>query len=114
MAISALCKFYQDFILVMERLMVSEPADREIRRLFDWKYQLIQDMREEDNKRYQEFLNQKKQTRIESGFEISEDDLNPALFPFQKYCVRRALAAGKFALFEDCGLGKTIQQLEWA
>jgi DNA modification methylase len=28
--------------------------------------------------------------------------------------VKRALAAGKFALFEDCGLGKTIQQLEWS
>ncbi|WP_302998199.1 SNF2-related protein [uncultured Alistipes sp.] len=36
------------------------------------------------------------------------------LFDFQKYCVKRALTAGKFALFEDCGLGKTIQQLEWA
>ena len=46
-------------------------------------------MKEEDNKRYQEFLNQKKQTRIESGFEISEEQLNPSLFPFQKYCVRR-------------------------
>jgi superfamily II DNA or RNA helicase len=40
--------------------------------------------------------------------------LNPELFDFQKYCVKRALAVGKFALFEDCGLGKTIQQLEWA
>ncbi len=71
-------------------------------------------MNKEDNKKYQEFLDQKKQTRVESGFNISEDELNPMLFPFQKYCVRRALQAGKFAMFEDCGLGKTIQQLEWA
>ena len=67
-----------------------------------------------DINKYYEFLEQKKTQRVESGFEVSEDELNPALFPFQKYCVIRALKAGKFALFEDCGLGKTIQQLEWA
>ena len=34
---------------------------------------------------------------------------------FQKgFIVKCALKAGKYALFEDCGLGKTIQQLEWA
>ena len=71
-------------------------------------------MTTEQRTEYQEFLEQKKQTRIESGFEVKEEDLNAALFPFQKYCVIRALSAGKFALFEDCGLGKTIQQLEWA
>ena len=65
-------------------------------------------------KEYLEFLETKKTQRIESGFEVNDEQLNPALFPFQKYCVRRALAVGKFALFEDCGLGKTIQQLEWA
>ena len=71
-------------------------------------------MTNEQKNEYQTFLEQKKQTRVESGFNVTESDLNPALFPFQKYCVIRALAAGKFALFEDCGLGKTIQQLEWA
>ena len=70
-------------------------------------------MTNEQKNEYQEFLEKKKQTRVDSGFEVSEENLNPALFPFQKYCVKRALAAGKFALFEDCGLGKTIQQLEW-
>ena len=50
----------------------------------------------------------------ESGFAVEESELNPMLFDFQKYCVKRALASGKFAIFEDCGLGKTIQQLEWA
>ena len=69
-------------------------------------------MNTEKEKQYQRFLEQKKQVRIESGFEV-KDELNPLLFPFQKYCVKRALMAGKFALFEDCGLGKTIQQLEW-
>lgn len=40
--------------------------------------------------------------------------LGEHLFPFQRDCVRWALARGRAALFEDCGLGKTAQQLEWA
>ena len=63
---------------------------------------------------YLAFLEKKKTQRITSGFVIDESELNPALFDFQKYCVKRALEAGKFAMFEDCGLGKTIQQLEWS
>ena len=65
-------------------------------------------------KEYLEFLEKKKQQRVESGFSVDESEMNPSLFPFQKYCVKRALEAGKFAMFEDCGLGKTIQQLEWS
>lgn len=63
---------------------------------------------------YFELLERKKQSRIESGFTVSDDELSSHLFSFQKYCVKRALAVGRFAMFEDCGLGKTIQQLEWA
>lgn len=65
-------------------------------------------------KEYMEFLKMKQTNVIESGFELNDNELNNMLFPFQKYCVRRALRAGRFAMFEDCGLGKTIQQLEWA
>ena len=65
-------------------------------------------------KEYIEFL-QKKQTAIESsGFHLMDSEMNEKLFPFQKYCVKRAVKAGRFAMFEDCGLGKTLQQLEWA
>jgi len=71
-------------------------------------------MKEREFNDYLAFLEQKKQTRIESGFEVEESEINPLLFDFQKYCVKRALQAGKFAMFEDCGLGKTVQQLEWA
>lgn len=63
---------------------------------------------------YHSFLETKKTHIIESGFVVSEKDINPALFPFQNHCVRRALKCGKYALFENTGLGKTIQQLEWA
>lgn len=65
-------------------------------------------------KDYIEFLKTKQTAISESGFVVSESELNDKLFPFQKYCVLRALKAGRFAMFEDCGLGKTIQQLEWA
>lgn len=61
-----------------------------------------------------QFLETKKKNRVESGFDVSVEDMNPALFDFQRYCVNRALKVGRFALFEDCGLGKTLQQLEWA
>jgi DNA modification methylase len=65
-------------------------------------------------KDYMEFLKTKQTAIKESGFEVNENEINSILFPFQKYCVKRALKAGRFAMFEDCGLGKTIQQLEWA
>lgn len=63
---------------------------------------------------YYKFLETKRKRTIQSGFDVTGDELNPALFDFQKYCVTRALKAGRFALFEDCGLGKTFQQIEWA
>lgn len=37
-----------------------------------------------------------------------------ALKMWQRSIVQRALKAGRHALFEDCGLGKTPQALEWA
>ena len=36
------------------------------------------------------------------------------LWEWQKQIVSLALRKGCYALFEECGLGKTIQQLEWA
>lgn len=65
------------------------------------------------DKEYFELLERKKKRAVESGFEIDESVLNPVLFPFQKWGVKRALKAGKYAFFWDCGLGKTISQLEW-
>lgn len=63
---------------------------------------------------YQEFLKTKEQRAISSGFEKPRESMNPALFEWQKDIVFWALKKGRAALFEDCGLGKTIQQLEWA
>jgi len=63
---------------------------------------------------YEKFLDTKKKTFIESGFDIEENNLNSNLFDFQKYAVKTALRKGKFALFFDCGLGKTLMQLSWS
>ena len=63
---------------------------------------------------YEEFLQRKLKTKVESGFIVSESELNGNLFDFQKFIVLRALKAGKYAIFADCGLGKTLMQLEWA
>lgn len=71
-------------------------------------------MTEQENKEYAQYIENKKRKVDNRVVDVSIDDINPALFGFQKYCVQRALLNGRFALFEDCGLGKTIQQLEWA
>lgn len=63
---------------------------------------------------YHEFLRGKLKVNYPAGFGVPEDFLNPILFPFQKYATRKALQYGKYALFEECGLGKTLQQVEWA
>jgi DNA modification methylase len=63
---------------------------------------------------YLQFLEKKQKSHIFSGFDVSESELNPAMFNFQKFIVKRALKAGKYAIFADCGLGKTLMQLEWA
>jgi DNA modification methylase len=63
---------------------------------------------------YLKFLESKQKKHVFSGFDISEKELNSNMFDFQKFIVKRALKAGKYAIFADCGLGKTLMQLEWA
>jgi hypothetical protein len=41
-------------------------------------------------------------------------ELNASLFDFQRHIVSRSLRKGRYAIFADCGLGKTPMQLEWA
>lgn len=67
-----------------------------------------------NNESYQQLLSRKKQRVSDAGFDVLDSDLNPNLFPFQRHIVRIALKKGRFALFEDCGMGKTLQQLAWA
>jgi hypothetical protein len=60
---------------------------------------------------YKRFLEKKHFYVKPTGFESK--GLNPMLFDFQKDIVQWACKKGKAALFEDCGLGKSPQQLEW-
>lgn len=61
---------------------------------------------------YNTFINSKRVKVEPSGFDPS-GELNSYLFPFQRDITRWALRRGKAALFEDCGLGKSIQELVW-
>lgn len=65
---------------------------------------------------YQEFLKTKEKSFVSSGFNPDTEniELNSNLFDFQKYIVSTALNKGRFAVFADCGLGKTLMQLSWA
>jgi hypothetical protein len=61
---------------------------------------------------YERFLLSKAQTESSGGF--VPDFLPDCMFDFQKSLVTWALGKGRSALFEDCGLGKTLQELVWA
>ena len=61
---------------------------------------------------YDKFIDAKTKTSPAVGFEPYE--IKSPLFDWQASVVRWAIRQGRAALFEDCGLGKTAQQLEWA
>lgn len=62
---------------------------------------------------YEEFLRGKERAAGACGFEWPRERMNPRMFEWQKDIVSWALKKGRAALFEDCGNGKTIQQLEF-
>jgi len=61
---------------------------------------------------YDQFIDTKRKTHKPCGFD--PDPFIVPLFDWQKVIVSWAVRLGRAALFEDCGLGKTAQQLEWA
>lgn len=61
---------------------------------------------------YDQFLASKRITSQPTGFYC--ETLNPMLFDWQTAIVRWSLRRGRAAMFEDCGMGKTFQQCEWA
>ncbi|NBW19337.1 MAG: hypothetical protein EBR82_66310 [Caulobacteraceae bacterium] len=63
-------------------------------------------------KSYDELILAKAKIPQEAGFKAKP--INAPLFDWQKHIVNWAIQQGRCALFEDCGLGKTIQQLAWA
>jgi hypothetical protein len=63
---------------------------------------------------YLAFLSTKRIAAAPVGFDIADREPDAALYPFQSAAVRWALCLGKAALFEERGLGKTIQEFEWS
>lgn len=61
---------------------------------------------------YNQFLLSKTKKIGDVGFVPT--NLNKNLFDFQKHIVKKALKKGRYAVFADCGLGKTLMQLEIA
>ena len=61
---------------------------------------------------YQEFLKSKQKSKEHKGFAALP--MNDKLFPFQQFIVERNISKGKHAVFADCGLGKTVMELETA
>lgn len=61
---------------------------------------------------YEDFIKTKQKTFITSGMDV--EPVNNYLFPFQRHIVKTAIKHGRFAVFADCGLGKTLMQLSWA
>lgn len=71
-------------------------------------------MTDNEMREYNDLLEAKKTKKIESGFDVEESELNPKLFDFQRYCVKRMVKEGRGAVFAGCGNGKTLISLEWA
>lgn len=63
---------------------------------------------------YEDFLASKRLLAPSCGFDVTDEDINPMLFPFQRDIVRWALRRGKAAVFAHTGLGKGPIQMEWA
>lgn len=63
--------------------------------------------------KYKKFLEKKQIIDTISGFDVPLNKLNKHLFDWQAVLTQWALKRGRAALFEECGLGKTLQQLEW-
>jgi DNA modification methylase len=61
---------------------------------------------------YDSFIVAKNRRAVNVGFDPMP--ITGPLFPFQKHVVEWAIKKGRAAMFEECGLGKTLQQLEWA
>lgn len=62
---------------------------------------------------YQDFLRGKALVHQATGI-IKPLPTHEILFHFQRDCTKWALSRGCACLFEDCGLGKTLQSIEWA
>lgn len=61
---------------------------------------------------YSAFLDRKRIVDPATGIDV--ESVSGLMFEFQRDITRWALRRGRAAIFADCGLGKTLMQLEWA
>lgn len=78
-----------------------------------FKYNVSKEKKDYSND-YNLFLKEKEEKKEDTGFIVEDEELNEYLFDWQREIVKWCLKKGKCALFEDTGMGKTIQQLAWA
>ena len=63
---------------------------------------------------YDEFIQHKREMAKPYGFRVKSDRINQAAFDWQARIIEWTLRRGRAAVFAECGLGKTLIQLEWA
>lgn len=63
---------------------------------------------------YDAFLRAKSAVATRAGFDVEDSEIHHALFGFQRAIVGWAIRRGRAAIFADCGMGKTLMQIEWA
>lgn len=51
-------------------------------------------------------MKEKIKVNLSSGFDFPTEAMNSNMFDFQRYVLAKALKAGRYAVFADCGLGK--------
>jgi hypothetical protein len=63
---------------------------------------------------YADFLGSKDSRVRPAGATVSDSDIHPVLHPWQRQVTAWAIRQGRAALWEDTGLGKTFQEIEFA
>lgn len=63
---------------------------------------------------YIDFIESKQIKAVDAGYDIELSDINKNAFEWQKLLIKWSLKKGRCANFQECGLGKTIQQLCFA
>lgn len=63
---------------------------------------------------YIDFIKSKKPKAIQTGFKIPSSYINSNAFDYQAEIIERACLNGRYALFMDTGLGKSITQMNYA
>ena len=62
---------------------------------------------------YEDFIKSKKTFKEQSGFKMPDSWINSNAFDFQADIIQRAVREGRYALFMDTGLGKSLTQLNF-